>query len=65
MDLFKIICWALIKQKSFRDRCRLLLNKHNNKMREQESSSGSNSYESDLDQLLQNIKEKAKEASES
>lgn len=53
-----------VNQKSVRDRYRLLLEKHKKKMRAQEGSSGSNTDETELDQLLQNIVEESREASE-
>ncbi|PFX15217.1 hypothetical protein AWC38_SpisGene20568 [Stylophora pistillata] len=51
-------------KKSVRDRYRLLLEKHKKKMRTQEGSSGSSTYKTELDQLLQNIVEESREASE-
>ena len=41
-----------------------LLEKHKKKIRTQEGSSGSNTYKSELDRLLQNIVEESQEASE-
>ena len=46
-------------QKSVRDRYKLLLEKHNKKMRMQIGESGSVAVETELDNLLSNIKEEA------
>ena len=51
-------------QKSVRDRYRLLIEKHKKKMREQESSSVTVDEETELDNLLQNVKEDADTANE-
>jgi len=48
-----------VNQKSVRDRYQLLSEKHEKKMRAQERSSGSNTDEPELDQLLQNIVEES------
>ena len=52
-------------QKSVRDRYRLLLDKHVKKMHKQEMESGSNEEETELDILLESIKEEAAVAQES
>lgn len=46
-----------VNQKSVQDRYRLLFEKRRKKMRAQEGSSGSNTDETELDQLLNNIVE--------
>ena len=46
-------------QKSVRDRYRLLLDKYNKKNRQQLAASGSVETETELDQLLRNIKEES------
>ena len=51
-------------QKSVRDRYRLLLDKHVKKIRRQEGESGSIEEETELDVLLQNIKDEAGVAQE-
>ena len=51
-------------QKSVRDRYRLLIDKHKKKMREKEGSSGTVDNETELESLLQNIKEEAETALE-
>lgn len=51
-----------VNQKSVRDRYRLLLDKHEKKMRAQESESGSITGETELHQLFQNILEETEEA---
>ena len=55
----------LVTQKSVRDRYKLLLTKHKRKMREQEGASGSNEEETELDNLLENIKEESEVCLES
>ena len=51
------VCLFSTTQKSVRDRYRLLLEKYKKKMRQQEASSGSNDEPTELDNLLENIKE--------
>ena len=51
-----------VTQKAVRDRYRNLLEKHKRKMRKEEGASGSNDKDTELDNLLQDIKEESDEA---
>ena len=51
-----------VSQKAVRDHCRNLLEKHKRKMRKEEGESGTTEEETELDNLLQNIKEEWEEA---
>ena len=53
-----------VSQKSVRDRYRLLLTKYKQKMRNEENASGIDCEETEIDNLLQNIKEESDEAIE-